>query len=131
MTRKLSADRTPSNQSTREDAGRKSDGAAWFAPIARKLEEIFTRKVAGETAFRACVDISTAERWLAGTSAPQGVHLARLLCSDIGDQLHVALIENVQTPWAEARRAELKRAQLLREREEIERRLAALGPLGK
>lgn len=131
MTRKLAADRAPSNKATRTDAGNSSAEVAWFAPIACELREIFTSKVAAETAFRAAVDISTAERWLAAKTAPQGEALARLLCSDIGDRLHAALIENVHTPWAEARRAELTRAKLLREREELDRRLAALGTTGK
>ncbi|MGJ5000541.1 hypothetical protein ACQR10_04405 [Bradyrhizobium sp. HKCCYLRH2060] len=127
MTGKLSADRAASNRPARTDAGGSSGAIAWFEPIACELRDIFTSKVAAETAFRAAVDISTAERWLAAKTAPQGEALARLLCSDIGDRLHAALIENVQTPWAQARRAELARARLLREREEIERRLAALG----
>ncbi|MGJ5149832.1 hypothetical protein [Bradyrhizobium sp. HKCCYLR1023] len=126
MSRTLSTTGGNAKKSTRSDAGFSGD-CAWFEPIALELRDIFSRNTAKETAFRAAVDISTAERWLAGRTAPQGEALARLLCSDIGDRLHAALIENVQTPWAEARRAELTRTKLLREREEIERRLAALG----
>jgi hypothetical protein len=126
MSRTLSTALPRAKKSSRTDAGFSAD-CTWFEPIALELRAIFTRNLAKETAFRAAVDISTAERWLAGRTAPQGEALTRLLCSDIGDRLHAALIENVQTPWAEARRAELTRTRLLREREDIERRLAALG----
>jgi len=126
MTRTVSGTAAASKGRTRTDAGE----FIWFDGIARALKELFPRKTAGETAFRAGCDVSTAERWLSGKTVPTGEALARLLCCDVGDRLHCALIENVQTPWAAQRRAEITRAKLLREREEIERRLAALGTTG-
>lgn len=132
MTRTIAMPGDRSKNGTRMDAGGLSGGAAWFGPIADELKDIFTRKAAGETAFRGGCDVSTAERWLSGKTAPSGEGLARLLCSDVGDRLHAALIENVHTPWAEQRRSEREEARLRQQQAEITRRLAQIeGNRGK
>jgi hypothetical protein len=122
MTRTVARAADLSKHPTRTDAG----GFEWFDAIARELKDLFPRKTAVETAFRAGCDVSNAEPWLSGKTAPNGEALARLLCSDVGDRLHVALIENVHTRWAEQRRAELEAAQLRQQQAEIARRLAQL-----
>lgn len=119
--------RGSSTAPARKIAGRSPQGCGWFSPILLELRRIFiNRSVAKEVASRAGRSVKVVEKWLSGKVSPDGEALTRLLCSDIGDIIHDAMIANVKAPWAANVRAVREIARLRQQQADTARRLAAL-----
>lgn len=126
MTRTVRPARALSKTASITAAGKNPHRCGWFSPIAKELQKIFPRGCTAEVAHRAGRSISVVERWLSGKVDPDGEALARLLCSDIGDRVHDALIASVRAPWADSVRAVREIARLRQQQADTARRLAAL-----
>ncbi|OKO73609.1 hypothetical protein [Bradyrhizobium sp. NAS96.2] len=127
MTRSVKPAQGQSNYGTRKIAGRIPQTCGWFSPIAAELQRIFLNKgVTKEVAFRSGRSIKVVEKWFAGKVSPDGEALARLLCSDIGDRVHDAMIAGVKAPWAQSVRNVREIARLRAQQADTARRLAAL-----
>ncbi len=127
MTRSVKPAQGQSNHGTRKPAGRIPQTCGWFSPIAAELQEIFlNRGVTKEVAFRSGRSVKVVEKWFSGKVSPDGEALARLLCSDIGDRVHDAMIAGVKAPWAQNIRAVREIARLRKQQADTARRLAAL-----
>jgi hypothetical protein len=115
-----------SKKGTDEKIGRSRRSHLWFAPVIADLRGIFPKKLAQNLASRAGRHTRICEFWIAGTGAPDGEALARLICSDIGDRVLDALTADCKHPWAENVRRTHEVARLRKQAAETARRLAAL-----
>lgn len=119
--------RGSSTSATRKVAGKNPHICGWFSSIALELRRIFiNRSLVKEVSARAGRHPSVVEKWFAGKGSPDGEALTRLLCSDIGDVIHDAMIANVKAPWAANVRAVREIARLRQQQADTARRLAAL-----
>lgn len=118
--------RRASKTTTRIVDGRFPHPCGWFSSTALELKDIFKTNCAAEVAHRSGRSVSVVERWLSGKGAPDGLALATLLRSDIGDLVHEALIASVKSPWADNIRAVREIAKLRQQQADTARRLSAL-----
>lgn len=97
-----------------------------ISDIRLTLRDIFPNKTASEVALRTGMTVRTAEYWLAGRSGLSGPALASLLRSDIGLDVLAGIMGNDRPSWWRDFRRKVEIGRLIREQDDLERRLDAL-----
>jgi hypothetical protein len=98
----------------------------WFDAVIDELRPIYRHKFAMNLALKADVTERIARLWMQGKRQPGGAALVELLCSDIGDVVHLALTRGVTHPWRRNLGRQHQIISIKRETKDAARRLAAL-----
>lgn len=116
----------PAKSGTDSGIGKDRSCHQWFAPVLEEFCRIFPKKTPTHIASRAGRSIRVCEIWLSGKGAPDGIALARLIRSDVGDRVLLALTADCQHAWAENVRTTHEISKLRKQQAEAAARLAAL-----
>lgn len=98
----------------------------WFDAVIEELSPIYRHKFAINLAAKAGVNERIVRLWMQGKTQPGGRALFELLCSDVGDIVHLALTRGVSHPWRRNLGRQHQIISLKRETKDAARRLAAL-----
>ena len=116
----------PAKSRTDKAIGKDRACHQWFAPVLAEICRIFPKKTPTHLSSRSGVSIRVCEIWLSGKGAPGGPALARLIRSDVGDRVLLALTADCQHGWAENVRATHEISQLRKQQAAQAARLAEL-----
>lgn len=107
-------------------SGKSRSDHRWFFPILAELHKIFPEKFPENVALLANRHTRICETWKGKKGAPDGEALARLLNSDHGDRLWLALTKGSAHAWRKNLNKQIEISQLRDQQRETARRLEAL-----
>lgn len=115
MTRKLKPARAAAKSGPRQLAGKYPPTGGSISPVIRCFRELFPQGTVSELAYRTGADVKHCEKCLRGTRELGAGFQQKLLQSDVGKQILIALMGEARPPWWIGFRRHLKLAELVKE----------------
>jgi hypothetical protein len=99
MSRKVATRARASKAQARQLAGKNPPGGGSISPMLLTFQRIFENKTALELALRTGADLKHCEKCLAGTRSLGSEFQQRLLQSDVGREILIALMGDAKPAW--------------------------------